>query len=289
MTTQTEHAPFPTDETLAAYVDGRLDDATRRRVVEHIADCAECFEVVQVNQEMTTTAAPVGQVIRWPRNASIGLAAAAVIGAVVLLTPVREVVWPPDDLRALAKVAPPKRHFEGRLTGFPYQRFDRTRGAEDSAQGDRENDVDLESLAFYSVAADVQKRAMNHPTARTWHAEGVSFLELRDKKNAVATLEKARDSSSKPDPQLLSDLAAAYIETGDYKAALDSANGAWAIAKTPEIAWNRALAAERAQDYKAAVAFWQDYLQFKNESPQWIAEAGRHLENSKEALQTPSK
>lgn len=286
MTTQTEHAPFPTDETLAAYIDGRLDEETRKRVVEHIADCPECFEVVQVSHEMAV--APVAPVVHWPRNALVGLAAAAAIGAVVMLTPVREMVWPHDDLRALAKVAPPKRYFEGRLTGFPYRPLHRMRGSENKDR-DRQNDVDLESLAFYSEAAEVQKRAMTHPDARTLHAEGVSFLQLRDPKSAVATLEKARDSSLKPDPQLLSDLAAAYIETGNYKDALEIANSAWTIAKTPEIAWNRALAAQRAGNYKAAVAFWQEYLQFKDEAPEWIADARGHLENSKEALQTPQR
>ena len=55
MTMQTEHSPFPTDETLAAYIDGRLDEETRKRVVEHMAECPECFEVVMAGRESGTS------------------------------------------------------------------------------------------------------------------------------------------------------------------------------------------------------------------------------------------
>src|SRR5258706_16081748 len=41
-----EHTGFPSDETLAAFLDGRLDPDTRRRVVEHMTTCDECYSVV---------------------------------------------------------------------------------------------------------------------------------------------------------------------------------------------------------------------------------------------------
>lgn len=277
MTTQTEHAPFPSDETLAAYIDGRLDDETRKRVVEHIADCPECFEAVQVSNEMTSTATVV-RYVHWPRNAVFGLATAAALAAIFFLTPLGEQVWPHDDLGALAKVAPPTRKIDGRLTGFPHQRLKRMRGVDEK----RDTEVDLESLAFYSVAADVQKRAMKHPTARTLHAEGVSLLELADSKEEIDTaidrLEKARQSSRQPDAQLLSDLAAAYVANGNYAAALQAANQAWALSKTPEIAWNRAMAAQYLGEHRdEAIAAWKDYLKI-NDSPNWAEEARAHLE-----------
>ena len=41
-----EHTGFPSDETLAAFLDGRLDPETRRRVIEHMTTCDECYSVV---------------------------------------------------------------------------------------------------------------------------------------------------------------------------------------------------------------------------------------------------
>ena len=38
----------PTDETLAAYVDDRLDAATRLKVTEHLATCGDCRELVMM-------------------------------------------------------------------------------------------------------------------------------------------------------------------------------------------------------------------------------------------------
>src|SRR2546423_11082276 len=106
---QTEHSPFPTDETLAAYIDGQLDEETRKRVVEHMAECPECFDVVMGGREVAGAEEPRGRVVNWPRQAAISLAAAAVVAMAVFLTPIRERIWPRDDIRALAAVAPPKR------------------------------------------------------------------------------------------------------------------------------------------------------------------------------------
>src|SRR5260221_5655479 len=41
-----EHTGFPSDETLAAFLDGNLDPDTRRRVIEHMTTCEECYSVV---------------------------------------------------------------------------------------------------------------------------------------------------------------------------------------------------------------------------------------------------
>jgi hypothetical protein len=274
LTAQTEHSPFPTDETLAAYIDGRLDEETRRRVVEHLADCAECFEAMQVSQEMAAEAPAEGRIVQWPRNALIGLATAAAVGAVLFLTPLRDRVWPHDDIGALAAVAPPTRSYEGRLTRFPHSEFKRMRGGN---QEQPEDSVDLEAPDFYLVAGEVQKRAIERPDARTLHAEGISLLIQGKSKNAVDTLEKARQSSSSPDPQLLSDLAVAYLATGKYAEALQYANLAWGMAQTPEIAWNRALAEEYLHHHAEAIAAWKDYLNL-DRSSKWVPDAKSHLD-----------
>src|ERR1041385_1632272 len=111
---------------------------------------------MQVSQEMAAEAPAEGRIVQWPRNALIGLATAAAVGAVLFLTPLRDRVWPHDDIGALAAVAPPTRSYEGRLTRFPHSEFKRMRGGN---QEQPEDSVDLEAPDFYLVAGEVQKRA----------------------------------------------------------------------------------------------------------------------------------
>lgn len=268
---QTEHSPFPSDETLAAYIDGQLDEETRRSVVEHMAECPECLDIVTASNEMK--AAPVVRGVNWQRNSYIVLAAAAALTAVFFLTPARDVIVPPDGIKQLASVAPQKRLIDGRITSFPYQQPpSRNRGTTES---DTEKDVDL---ALLKVAAQVQQRSEKHPNARTLHAEGVAYLltgERGDTARAVALLEKAR-AQSPSDPKLLSDLAAAYLATNHLDKALATADAAWALAKTPEIAWNRAFALQWLKRHDEAIAAWNDYLRI-SDSPEWTAEARKNL------------
>src|ERR1051325_11247970 len=182
---QAEHSPFPSDETLAAYLDGQLDEETRQRVVWHIAECAECLDIVTANNEMK--AAPVVRGVNWQRNSYIVLTAAAALAAVFFMTPARELIMPPDGIRQLASVAPPKRSIDGRITSFPYrERAPTMRGTKEERE---ENEVDLTLL---NVAAELQKRAEEHPTARTLHAEGVAYLMTGHTPDAVRVLENVR-------------------------------------------------------------------------------------------------
>jgi tetratricopeptide (TPR) repeat protein len=263
---QTEHSPFPSDETLAAYIDGRLDEETRRSVVEHMAECAECLDVVTASNEFD--AVPVVRGVNWQRNSYIVLAAAAALAAVFFLTPARELIGPRDGIKQLASVAPPKRSIDGRITSFPYRKRTPTmRGTPKE-----ENEVDLTLL---SVAAELQQQAEEHPTARTLHAEGVAYLMIGQTRDAVRVLENVR-AQTPSDPQLLSDLAAAYLAAGRYPDALATANAAWAQTKTPEIAWNRALALQMLRRRAEAIAAWNDFLRI-SDSAEWTAEANEKL------------
>jgi hypothetical protein len=277
---QTEHSPFPTDETLAAYIDGRLDEETRKQVIAHMAECADCLDVLTVNREMNL--APVVRGVNWRRRLVAGLAVAAVAAGVVSLTPIRDRFWPHDDIRALAAVAPAQRVIDGRLTGFPYRPLKRYRG------GDK-NDItsNPEYWSFLAVADKVQQRAVRNPNPRARHAEGVSYLVVgytRESKMALedALLRETRQSdvaraiAASSDPQLLSDLAAAYLAANRPSDALNAAERAWSLSRTPEIAWNRAYAAQSLQHREQAITNWRDYLRLDDKS-QWADAASEQL------------
>jgi tetratricopeptide (TPR) repeat protein len=265
---QTEHSPFPPDETLAAYIDGRLDEETRKRVVEHMAECPECLDVVMGGREFATVSEePAGRVVQWPRNLAISLAAAAAVAMAVFLTPIRD-LWPRDDIRELAAVAPAERYSDGRISGFPYRPLARTtRGPRDDMMKNPKN------WKFAVVAARIAEATTKHRDAKTLHAEGVAQFAMGN--GAVADLEEAVRKDPQPDARLFNDLSAAYIAAGRYPEALDTAERAWRLAHTPEIAWNRAIAAERLRQSDAAT-YWREYLQLDSRSS-WAADARYHL------------
>src|SRR4029077_3416864 len=125
---QTEHSPFPPDETLAAYIDGRLDEETRKRVVEHMAECPECLDAFSVATEwkragvLNPALSSQWHSPRWFVPAAI----AAGLAGTVFLTPV---LWKvvsthrngmADLIAAADKL--PYRPVEGRLSGeFSYK------------------------------------------------------------------------------------------------------------------------------------------------------------------------
>ena len=86
MTTPMLMTEHPTEELLAAFVDDRLDSATRKPVTEHLASCGECREIVLMTTAFQESERKVvhgnfgGR--RW-MAAMTGLAAAAVIAFIV--------------------------------------------------------------------------------------------------------------------------------------------------------------------------------------------------------------
>lgn len=273
MTIQAEHSPFPADETLAAYIDGTLDEKTRREVAEHVAECADCRDVLVAAGEFSAPRVVRG--VTWSRNTSIGLAAAAAVAFAIFLTPLRDRVWPRDDIGRLAAVAPAERPFDGRLSGFPH----RERAA--IYRGGPEEKPAPDDYKFLAVAAEVEERAAEHPDARTLHAAGIAHLVDDKTANAVKNLENAVREEKSPDASLLNDLAAAYLANGNYADGARTAERAWQLAQTPEIAWNRALAAEHTEPPAAAIAKWKKYLELEPSSP-WTAEAKKHIADLQE-------
>lgn len=290
----TEHSPFPSDQTLAAFIDGKLDERTRERVLEHMTRCAECRDVVLDTSELKAEGVlPADSEIRLPapvvpirrkREAWAGLAAAAAVAVVVLL------VWPRDPITKLARVAPPERYNEGRLVGFKYAKpAPNMRGEEKEEPATKP-----EYLPFDEAYIDVEKKAADHPSAHTLHAKGDGLLVLGKPDEALKAFGRALQYEThqsdigaavqaSKDWRLLSDLAAAYIASGRYAEALTAAERAWRLSKSPEAAWNRAMAAHQWFEHRnQAIGYWHDYLQIDSDS-QWASEAREKLQ----ALQTP--
>ena len=273
-----EHAGFPSDETLAAFIDGRVDADTRGRVLEHLATCAECYSVFVGATEMPAAmAADVSNVRPFRRAryaiASAALAAAAAIGFFV--TPAGQQLIHPDGLAALASAEPAMRTFEGRISGFPYREpAPISRGAESDPSRNPAN------YKLLGVAAKVQERVVNSPSIENLHALGVSQLLLGNSSDAVQTLGDALQKSggldASTDVTLISDYSAALsaraAQTRNADAAALAARAAeraWSLRRTPETAWNRAVALGTPEA-------WRDYLALDSTSD-WAREARARL------------
>jgi len=123
------------------------------------------------------------------------------------------------------------------------------------------------------------------------HALGVSYLLVGDPKDAAATLEQTLRSSTNqrgeiaeairrsPDAALLNDLAVTYLAVDDsspQSLALEAAQRAWSIARTPAIAWTRAVVIDSYHVRECSIAAWRDYLALDSRS-QWSGFAQRRL------------
>ena len=270
-----EHAGFPSDETLAAFIDGRVDAETRARVLEHLTTCSECYSVFIGTTEMPAAAAADLSNVKPFRRvryfvASAAIAAAAAIGFFV--TPAGQRLVHPDGLAALASAEPSTRSFAGRISGFPYREQAATMrgGAEVDPAHNPAN------YKLLNVAAKVQERASKSPTVDNLHALGVSQLLLGDSSSAVQTLGDAVSKSggldASTDVALISDYAAALSARAQQMRSSDSAalaaraaERAWSLRHTPETAWNRAVAVDTPDA-------WRDYLALDSTSD-WAREA----------------
>lgn len=269
----------PTDpELLAAFVDGRLNHKERGTVIEHMATCAECRDVVMTASEMAEMSG-VGQVVTPKRGwvvPAITLAAAAAIGAVVFLGPVGDQIMRPRRIAALSKATA---ELEERPTAtrpsiaIAYKYKSTFRGREANAE-----------YALYAPAFKLVDAAKKRPTVENLHAAGVALLLLPDpqfRDQAVTRLEQALTKqtgvtdvaqaiAASSDADLLNDLAAAYYESGKQNEAESAIARAWQLKRSPPIAWTRATILQNAQA-------WKDYLAIDDTS-EWAKEARGKLD-----------
>jgi CHAT domain-containing protein len=285
------HPEFPSDETLAAFIDGRADPETRKRVIEHMVGCNDCYATFEAASEMRERSEKQ-RVVAFPKRrlAVIGFAAAAVV--VILLAPaIRDRLRPRSGLATLAAAAPAHRNIEGRLTGFPYRPM-----APVMRGTDAENH---ENLKLLSVAAQIQEEADKNPTPENLHQLGVAYLLLGNSTKAVSTLEESLKRGTgedipaaiqkSTDASLLTDLSAGYLARGavtqrteDLLAAVESAERAYALSRSPEAAFNRAMAIEELHGIAQARSAWEDFLRIDRSSG-WTDEAEKHIGQTKKS------
>ena len=293
-----EHTGFPSDETLAAFIDGRLDPETRGKVIAHMATCSECYSVFMSATEMAAVvASPNGSRRSSKREwiAVAGMTLAAAIAIVFLFTPIRNLVLPHQDngMEALAKAAPDQRTIAGRISGFRYQPMVHLVR---SAPADPMKDLANGNLK--TTAAAVLRAADARPSPANLHAAGVAYLLLGHNDEAIKNLHAALltetgersvtaaiDDSN--DVALLNDLSAALSDRNSLRRNLDDvaeslrcADKAWRIGGTQEAAWNRAIATEILHGPGSAKTAWQDYLAMDRTSP-WATEARKKLAPAK--------
>lgn len=280
-----DHDNHLTNETLAVFADGRAAEAECRAVVAHLAECDDCRDDLLMIKEVQEHGVvdKGGNVVRgnFIRRVLIGVAAAAAAMVSIGFVPavrtriqfyrtggVSELVAASEQLT--------KRPNQARLTGgFPYKQFTTPRGEGTIQRG--ESKEEHGKIVLEIAARRVQEKGSER-------GAGIAHLLLGKRDEAVTSLERALASRPK-DPLLLSDCAAAHIERSRYSRddaaardlarARELADSAWTMKKTPEIAWNRALARELAYRPDAGQA-WKDYLQLDSESP-WADEARSHL------------
>jgi cytochrome c-type biogenesis protein CcmH/NrfG len=275
----------PSEETLAAFLDGRLTGQARLEVVEHLADCGECRDIVMAADEYrrmpvadensSTADLPKVAAGRFGSRVFAPLVAAAAIVAVLFGVPsIRERIFGPDGMEELVKAADalPKRPMAARLSGnFAYREHSAPRGPEATTE---------EAAVWVELAAaNSEERARKAPTAENLHELGVANVLMKSRTEAVKVLKQAAEASP-TSADILTDLAAAYIANGDYQRAYDAATKAWSIEPTPAAAWNIALSLEDDGKYAEAIAAWQQYLKLDPNS-EWSTEAKRRLNDLK--------
>lgn len=284
----------PSDETLAAFVDGRVDAETRKLVIEHIATCDDCradWQAISEFAEAEETSSNAMNVV-FPRGRWYGLiAAAAAITMGFVLWPFVE-TWRNRDALQEAIASREERPTLARLSGEHEHRS----VVPTLRNGEQEEPSFDPRFAEIYRAADAIDRA----TARRRNAENLrqyanAYL-LQDKwREALQLIDEAllRDTGASNVPQaiarsdnapLLNDVAAIYYahatrrsaDDAELKIARDAAHRAWMLSQARESLWNYAAALEALEMKDEARKAWTEYRQIDPNS-KWSEEAKGRL------------
>jgi hypothetical protein len=265
----------PTDETLAAFLDGRLDKNQRRAVIEHLAECGECRTFVNDISDIKAMDEAEGNVVPMPargggwRAAVASLAVAAGLVVVFRADIQRWTVGATDEQVAALGAKLETRPSEGRLSiDMPYKKPRRV---------DRGGESTPEPILVDGVPSDVHTVLSNLYDAkrRDPHKLGLTCLMAMRYNEAIPYLEEAAQTSD----EAKIDLAAALIGRGrdaDLDRAIKLSQG-----NTPRELWNRAAALDRRND-KEAMKAWEAYLRVDSDpASEWANEARRKIADLK--------
>ena len=253
----------PSDEIVAAFLDGRLDGEERQRVLDHTSECDECYSLSSAVWDYKADAKVVRpQFGRRVAVAAASLAVAAALLVVVFLPAFRDRRAMDAMVEASENENLPYRPAEGRLTGaFAYHEKPPVYRGDPKPHSLEEDKHTLAKRNMELAALEALE------STRDPHLAGTALLILGHRDEAIAKLTEA--ANKKPnDTGILSDLASAYHARGreaDLKQARELAEKAWGLEKTPQTAWNRALT----RDTREA---WDEYLAIDGTS-EWAKEA----------------
>jgi tetratricopeptide (TPR) repeat protein len=280
----TNAVPCLDPETIAAYLDRRLEPAEHARVEQHLADCEECRTLMSETalfMEADAAAQPVAAAVSRPARRTWVWSAAAAAAAVLALTPLvlRQVRPTPESaLRELDRALDGKRYIEGQISGFEH-------GALQSPTRSATVSPDTMSFDVLAAASRVETLVGNSNDADDLAALGASQLAVGRVESAVRSLEHAARVAP-ANARVQSDLAVAYLarfRTGfhsdDPARALASATTALTLdSQFRAAAFNRALALEMLQRPNDALRAWIAYIEL-DPSSSWSEEARARIEN----------
>jgi tetratricopeptide (TPR) repeat protein len=267
------------DETVAAYVDGRIEPEKRRLVDEHLASCEDCYALLSelLHQERETQAAKVVQLPKkqsggfsWNRRTVFASGALAVIAAslVMIAINLRSPIGP------LVQAVGEERLTMARPTGgFRYGPLrSRTRGSSEPSA----------PLAVLTEATALRERATSSETPTNRHAWGIAMMLTGDLAGSIVMLGSARDHEPE-NGAYESDLGAAFLtrflderRDDDATQAMESFERATSLDPSLAEAWfNKALLLEALGKTGDAATAWNRYLEIDSSSP-WSNEARRH-------------
>lgn len=210
---------------------------------------------------------------RSQRRALLAWAAGvAALLLICLVAAVREQSTPAGiDALVEAAAALKTRPIDGRLSGgFPHRKA-----------------LAATDLTFTAAVARILTKTENDA-----HASGVGYLLIGHQTDAIRALTSAlcqagqdcKDINSlvatSDRSALLNDFAAALLarhaaqpeRTADLRVALNAAERSWQLSRSPESAWNRALALDKIRLEETSEAAWREYLRVDSTSG-WAAEA----------------
>lgn len=307
MTAPVAMTQCPTEETLAAFIDDRLDRDARQRVIEHMVNCGDCRDVILTVPELlaaeeTTGASTApdrgGSITRFtPRamfNAAAVLAAAAVL--IVVFGPmVRERLFGRSrgtdvtvaNLVRIVETEERYRSVDSRLTGgFPHKP---TRPAMRGGSSERRQ------WSLMAEAGRLEALVKVEPTRNNYRALATTYVLLGQFADAVNIYESllmagggspsiAEGIDASTDVPVLIDLSAAYYGRAvatdkklDLFGAVHAADRALTLEpESAEAIWNRAAALQALGMIDDARAAWTHYIEIDPRSA-WTVEAGQRL------------